>query len=84
MPKGQTYHLSKGTHQAILALLAPDISLADEVDAVIHEFASTSGRSRRFSFSSLPMPATWISLWSEPGGFSGVSHLAGCWNVPEF
>ena len=36
---GQAFHLSKGAPQAILALLAPDTSLATEVDTVVQEFA---------------------------------------------
>ena len=41
---GQTFHLSKGAPQAILALLAPDISLATQVDAVVQEFAAKGYR----------------------------------------
>jgi H+-transporting ATPase len=42
--EGHKYHLSKGAPQAILSLLAPDISLATKVDAVIQEFAAKGYR----------------------------------------
>jgi H+-transporting ATPase len=42
--EGHKYHLSKGAPQAILSLLAPDISLATKVDTVIQEFAAKGYR----------------------------------------
>ena len=66
---GQTYHLSKGAPQAILALPAPEISLATEVDAVIQEFAAKGFRTlgvARTDASGLWRYAGLISLYDPP------------------
>lgn len=41
---GQTFQVSKGAPQAILALLAPDIGVAADVDALVQEFAAKGYR----------------------------------------
>ena len=67
--EGQVFHLSKGAPQAVLALLAPDISLATEVDAVVQEFAAKGYRTlgvARADTSGLWHYAGLISLYDPP------------------
>jgi H+-transporting ATPase len=66
---GQTFQVSKGAPQAILALLAPDITLAAEVDAVVQEFAAKGYRTlgvARTDATGLWRYAGLISLYDPP------------------